>query len=116
MSTIQLPIVFEPACIDAYLQSRDLSDSNRRKCMRVILNLVTGLGVTHKNKSGVFLEGRCVTPHDDLEALRTEANEWLPYAKGPHCLDKSHGWCLNHPERWCKESERAVWRFWYVAA
>ena len=86
--TPELPTEFDLAAIDAYLKSRALSDSNRTKCMGVILNLVTGRGVTHKNKSGVFLQGRCVTPHDDLEALRTEANEWLP---------ASHGWCLNHP-------------------
>ena len=92
-----LPTEFDLAAIDAYLKSRALSDSNRTKCMGVILNLVTGRGVTHKNKSGVFLQGRCVTPHDDLEALRTEANEWLPYTKGPNCLDTSHGWRLNHP-------------------
>ena len=92
-----LPTEFDLAAIDAYLKSRALSDSNRTKCMGVILNLVTGRGVTHKNKSGVFLQGRCVTPYDDLEALRTEANEWLPYTKGPNCLDTSHGWRLNHP-------------------
>ena len=70
-----LPTEFDLAAIDAYLKSRALSDSNRTKCMGVILNLVTGRGVTHKNKSGVFLQGRCVTPHDDLEALRTDGSE-----------------------------------------
>ena len=96
-ATHELPTEVDLESIDAYLKSCALSDSNRTKCMRVILNLVTGRGVTHKNKSDVFLQGRCVTPHDDLEALRTEANEWLPYTRGPNCLDTSHGWCLNHP-------------------
>ena len=96
-ATHELPTEFDLASIDAYLKSCGLSESNRTKCMRVILNLVMGRGVTHKNKSGVFLQGRCVTPHDDLQAVRTEANEWLPYTKSTHCLDTSHGWCLNHP-------------------
>ena len=33
-----------------------------------------------------------MTLEDDLEELRTKANEWLPKD-----LDKGNGWALNHP-------------------
>ena len=67
--------------------------------MRVILRLIIGMGVTHKNKPGeVFLFGHCVKPADDLEAIRKEGAAFLPYKRNdPACKDFGHGWALNHP-------------------
>ena len=66
--------------------------------MNVILKLTSGLGVTHKSKPDeCFLKGVCVKPSDDLQDIREKAAVWLPYKKGPECLDKGHGWALNHP-------------------
>ena len=80
-----------------FLSSR-LSPSNLSSCMRVIKKLVSGQGVTHRSKPGeAFLFGHKLSPKDDLEEIRREGNEWLPYRKGPGCLDKGHGWAINHP-------------------
>lgn len=93
----ELPLTFDACKVDEYLQST-ISPSNAKRCMNVVLPLITGMGVTHKNKPGeTFLKGRCVKPCDDLEALRKQAAEWLPYKNGPGCLDGGHGWALNHP-------------------
>jgi hypothetical protein len=74
------------------------SDANRESTMKVALRLVTGLGVEHNSKPGEpFLKGHKLSPQDDLEAMRKQAAEWLPFQKGPDCLDKSHGWKINHP-------------------
>jgi hypothetical protein len=84
--------------VSEYLRTTGISKSNLAACLRVIKKLVTGKGVTHRNKPGdVFLLGYKVTLQDDLEALRKAANAWLPYRKGVGCLDKGHGWALNHP-------------------
>ena len=65
--------------------------------MSVLLNLISGRGVVHKNKPGeTFRKDAPVTPQEDLEKLRTEANEWLPW-NGENRLDKGKGWALNHP-------------------
>lgn len=97
MSMVALPEAFDLADVDAFLRTR-VSDANRRACMRVIVDLVHGKGATHKAKGNeIFLVGRHVVPRDDLEELRVRGAEWLPYRKGPDCLDKGHGWALNHP-------------------
>ena len=84
--------------VSQYLQATGMSESNRAACLRVIKKLITGKGVTHRSKPGdAFLLGYKVTPKDDLEALRKGANAWLPCRKGVGCLDKGHGWALNHP-------------------
>jgi hypothetical protein len=96
MATTNLPATFNPILVSAFLRRR-VSESNRKACMRVILKLISGVGVTHKAKRGeTFLQGHRVSPHDDLEALRARASRWLPY-KGPNALDRGHGWALNHP-------------------
>ena len=92
----ELPQTFDVPEIEAYFKNR-LSEKNIENTMRVILNLISGRGVTHKNKPGdAFRLGSPVKPSDDLEKLRADANAWLP-CKGPDCLDKGHGWALNHP-------------------
>lgn len=94
--SIELPSTFSLDDIDRYLRAR-ISDSNRKSCIRVLANLLSGKGVTHKGKPGeAFLEGHIVCPADDLDELRVTAAKWLPYS-GPDCLDKGHGWALNHP-------------------
>ena len=95
---VQTPDAFDLEDVSAYLKTTGMSDSNLAACMRVIKKLTTGKGVTHRNKPGeAFLVGHAVTPKDNLEALRQQAGMWLPYRKGPGCLDKGHGWALNHP-------------------
>ena len=90
--------VFDLEHISEYLQNTGMSNSNRLACLRVIKKLIAGKGVTHRNKPGeTFLKDHKVTPKDDLEALRHAANAWLPCRKGPGCLDKGHGWALDHP-------------------
>ena len=91
-----LPLSFDASKVEEFLQPL-VSLTNVKRCMNVILPLITGMGVTHKKKPGeTFLKGHCVKPGDDLEALREQAAEWLPYS-GPGCLDGGHGWALNHP-------------------
>ena len=96
MSTI--PEQFDLNDINVYLMMTGITTKNRMSCMRVIKKLVAGKGVTHKNKPGeAFLKGYKLKPGDDIEGFRQVASLWLPYRKGPGCLDKGHGWCLNHP-------------------
>ena len=78
------------------------NDKNRKSVVRVIKKLVSGKGVTHKNRPGeTFLAGHVLQLSDDLEAIQTQAAEWLPYRKNdPNCKDKGHGWALNHPLMW----------------
>ena len=96
-SPTALPATFNAADVEAFLETR-VTERNRQRCMRVILNLITGKGETHKAKPGeAFLKGHAVTPSDDLDDLKRRAQEWLPSKKGPNCLDKGHGWALNHP-------------------
>ena len=93
----ELPATFNPSMVEEYLQPL-ISPTNLKSCMNVILRLITGMGVKHEKKPGeTFLKGHCVKPGDDLEALRKQAAAWLPYNKGPDCLDGGHGWALNHP-------------------
>ena len=93
-----LPDAFDLDDFSMYLQETGMSESNRIACMRVIKKLVNGKGVTHRNKpQEAFLMGYKVTPSDDIEALRYRANVWLPCRKGVGCIDKGHGWALNHP-------------------
>jgi hypothetical protein len=83
--------------VEAFLETR-VTERNRQRCMRVILNLISGKGETHKAKPGEsFLKGHAVAPSDDLDDLKRRAREWLPCKKGPNCLDTGHGWALNHP-------------------
>ena len=92
-----LPATFNAAEIEEWLKTR-ISSANLKSSMRVILRLITGLGVTHKAKGDeIFYQGKPLVPSDDLESIRKEAEMWLPYRKGPNCLDKGHGWALNHP-------------------
>ena len=96
--SMRVPDTFDLDDVDEFLEKTGLSSSNRAACMRVIKKLVSGKGVTHRAKPGeAFLVGHEVSPQDDLEALREKANAWLPCQKGPGCLDKGHGWALNHP-------------------
>ena len=95
-SPTALPATFNAADVEAFLETR-VTERNRQRCMRVILNLISGKGETHKAKPGeAFLKGHAVTPSDDLNDLKRRAQEWLP-SKGPNALDKGHGWALNHP-------------------
>ena len=89
---------FDIDLFDTYLQATGISKSNRIACLRVVKKLITGKGITHRHKPGeAFLLGHKVTPNDDIEALRKAAGIWLPHRKGIGCLDKGHGWALNHP-------------------
>ena len=95
-SPTALSATFNAADVEAFLETR-VTERNRQRCMRVILNLITGKGETHMAKPGeAFLKGHAVTPSDDLDDLQRRAREWLPF-NGPGCLDKGHGWALNHP-------------------
>ena len=94
-----LPDAFDLSDFEAFHAPR-ISPSNLKSCMRVVRKLTSGQGVTHANKPGeTFLSNHCVSPHDDLKAIQKRANEWLPHLEslGPNCLDKGHGWALNHP-------------------
>ena len=81
------------------LETQNISKSNREACMRVVKKLSKGTGIKHKNKPDeVFCKERRICLEDDLEQLRLEAKFWLPYQKSdPTCLDRGHGWALNHP-------------------
>ena len=95
--TDSLPATFNATEIEDWLKNR-ISSSNLKSSMRVILRLITGLGIVHKAKGNeTFYKGKALIPSDDLESIRKEAEMWLPYHKGPDCLDKGHGWALNHP-------------------
>lgn len=95
-SPAALPTTFNVEDVEAFLETR-VTENNRHRCMRVIRNLVTGKGETHKAKPNEsFMKGHAVTPSDDLEDLQRRAREWLPF-KGPDALDRGHGWALNHP-------------------
>ena len=97
MTMTTLPETFDLAAVDEYLRTR-VSESNRNSCMKVIARLTSGVGVTHVAKTDAFMAGTRLTPQDDLEAIRQQAAVWLPYQRGnPNCLDKGHGWALNHP-------------------
>ena len=91
-----LPPVFDPIAVDQYLDGCGVRKQNREKIMRVVLDLISGRGVAHPNKPESFLAGHRVTPYDDLEKMRTDGNEWLPYT-GKDRVDKSGGYRLNHP-------------------
>ena len=91
----ELPTAFDMVKFEHYLvEGQRLSDTNVKDCVRVVKKLITGNGIVHKNKPGEsFYEGHHVTPADDLQALKDEANAWLPHLKslGEKCLDKGHG-------------------------
>jgi hypothetical protein len=94
---MELPQAFSLEYFEAHLRER-VSDKNRDSVMRVVRRLVNGRGVEHKSKpEEAFLKGHNLSPQDDLEAIRNEAAQWLPFKKGDDCLDKGHGWALNHP-------------------
>lgn len=86
---------------DSYLRTK-VGDNNRKAVLRVIKKLVSGKGVTHKsNPAETFLGGHVLQLSDDLESIRKQAAEWLPFRKGdPNIKDKGHGWALNHPLMW----------------
>jgi hypothetical protein len=96
--TANLPPEFDLRAVEDYLRG-SVSASNTTKCMAVICRLASGTGVKHASKPDeTFLSGKQLTPRDDLEKIREQAAMWLPYQKGnPHCIDKGHGWALNHP-------------------
>ena len=95
-SPTALPATFNAADVEAFLETR-VTERNRQRCMRVILNLISGKGEAHKAKPNEsFMKGHAVTPNDDLDDLKRRAEEWLP-SKGPDALDRGHGWALNHP-------------------
>ena len=84
----------------AFLVTKGKSSSNIDSIIRVVKKLVSGAGVEHKSKPGeTFNYGQIVTLATDLYALQAEAEEWLPYKKNDPrgCLDRGHGWALNHP-------------------
>jgi len=96
-AVVSLSGAFDLEDINVFLKTT-VSDSNRAACLRVIKKLTTGQGVKHRNRPGeTFLVGHTLVPSDDLEGILTAANSWLPHRKGPLCLDKGHGWALNHP-------------------
>ena len=79
--------------VRTYLEKTGMSASNIANCMRVVKKLVTGVGVTHKNKPGeTFFQGHRLTLTEDLEEVRQKANAFLP-----RILDGGNGWALNHP-------------------
>ena len=92
--------------IDAWL-STQMSDSNRKSCVRVLKKLMSGQGVTHKAKPGeAFLAGHALSLNDEVVALRKDANLWLP-CNGKDALDKGHGWALYHPLGWFNKYKQA---------
>ena len=94
---------------DSYLRVH-VSHSNRRSIMRVMRKLVSGEGIAHRSRPGErFLAGHPLCLSDDLEEVRAAAAEWLPYRKNdPNCLDKGHGWALNHPLVWLIKYRNAL--------
>ena len=88
----ELPDTFDAVEVEHFLKPL-LSEKNLESTMRVLLNLMSGRGVNHKNKPGeTFRKNQPVVPTEDLEKLRNDAIEWLPGD-----LDKGHGWALKHP-------------------
>ena len=99
--------VFDVADIEEYLKPR-ISKSNRKACMCVITKLTSGKGITHRSKPGeTFLKGHILGPLDDLVKIKEMASEWLPH-RGTDCLDKGHGWALNHPLQKLMDYKRDV--------
>lgn len=91
-----LPDTFDLEAVEAFLKQRDTAD-NVRKCMKKIRRLVSGQGVSHKDRSDVFMQGTAVLPSHDLEDIRLRANKWLPYTRATGRVDRTGGWTLNHP-------------------
>mmetsp|Transcript_46110 Transcript_46110/g.120799 ORF Transcript_46110/g.120799 Transcript_46110/m.120799 type:complete len:281 (-) Transcript_46110:193-1035(-) len=92
------------AFLRAIRSPRPLSDGNIRSVLKVIEPLSTGEGVTSRYRSGRFFgrgngpgtAGTAVQLDQDLVTLKAAANIWLPKS-GPHKLDKSNGWGIDHP-------------------
>ena len=98
-----MAIQFDLAELEDYLRAtliKDGNDVNFKKVLSVATKLIRGEGIVHKSKPGeVFGAGVCLTLDMDLEAVRRQAEVWLPYKKsaGEARLDKGNGWALNHP-------------------
>jgi hypothetical protein len=87
--------------LDAFLANEAvvgyISDDNRTKSVRVAQKLVSGGGVTNKNRPGkAFREGRPISLNEDLLAVRAEANEWLPRSETAAVRDGGNGWAIDH--------------------
>lgn len=91
-----LPVEYDLEAVEAFLSQKDTAD-NVRKCMKKIRKLVSGQGVSHKDRTDVFMQGIPVVPAHDLEDLRLRANKWLPYTRATGRADRTGGWTLNHP-------------------
>ena len=93
-----VPLTVE--ALRAFFAPPKLNDNNLAAVLRVASKLIGGEGIAHKAKPGeTFRAGLPVRLDQDLHGLRIEAAKWLPYQKslGEGCLDKGHGWALNHP-------------------
>jgi hypothetical protein len=79
------------------LHVNGITSKNTDSVMRVATKLVTGMGVTHKNKPGeVFRGNTIIDMTTDMQNLLNDAVAWLP-PSGPNILDHGHGWALRHP-------------------
>lgn len=85
--SMELPLQFDLADVEAYLRGVGISEKNVKDSMKVIRPLVTGAGVANKHKSDLFMAGTKVTPCDDLESIREQSKIWLPKE-----IDTGHGW------------------------
>jgi hypothetical protein len=86
----------------AFLVDKALKPQNIRAITKQVRKLAEGEGIVHQSRPGqTFRAGIFLTLEDDLDALREEANAWLPYKKsdGDLCAHKSHGWILRHTWR-----------------
>ena len=84
----------------AFLVDKGTSLTNIRATIKQVRKLAEGEGIVHQSRPGeTFRAGTFLALEDDLDALKEEANAWLPYKKsdGDLCADKSHGYILNHP-------------------
>lgn len=89
--TDQLPAEFDLEDVESYLRGLGLSEKNvKNDCLPTIRKLVTGTGVSNRNKDDLFYQGIKVTPRDDLEEIRESSRRWLPRQ-----IDGSNGYLLH---------------------
>ena len=103
-------VPIRPDAVRAFFSTK-LNDNNLKAVLRVATKLISGEGCTHAAKPGEsFRQGEPVRLDEDLHALRETAALWLPYQKsmGDLCLDKGHGWALNHPIQKLIDFQHAV--------
>ena len=96
-----------------------VSVANLKNVLQQVMRLVSGAGVTCKQRAGCFAEGRPINlgvTAAECDALRAEAQLWAPLKTAPADLigmsvngevvprkppggivDTSNGWLLNHP-------------------